>query len=263
MKKITSLIVIICAAFFISGCSAQPKTVNVNVIPDSAIVQTQTTATSTVAKKNNPTPVPAPSTPIKQSAQIPAKFVLDIAFAQQAPFGNWDKIHEETCEEASMIMVDKYFAGQQLNETIMEAELQKIIKWENDHGYKVDLTAQETVDVLKAYFGLAAHLSRNVTADQIKYEISQGNPVIIPAAGRLLGNPNFTGAGPLYHMLVVKGYNSSQFITNDPGTRNGNNYAYSYNVLINAIHDWNSVTAASQSEADMVKGEKVIIVVDK
>ena len=53
-----------------------------------------------------------------------------------------------------------------------------------------------------------------------------------------MGNPFFTGEGPLYHMLVLRGYTTTTFIANDPGTRHGENYQYTFDVLMNAIGDW-------------------------
>lgn len=252
------------AVMILSGCSNQPKAVIVDYVPAISATQPVATATATGGKKTVAPAVPAitPATAPKQTAQIPDKFSLNILFAQQAPFGNWDAVHEETCEEASMIMIDRYLKHQPLNEQIMEEELQKLLQWEQEHGYKLDLTAQETVDVLQEYFGVTARLSKNVTIDQIKYELSQNKPIIIPAAGRALGNPNFKYPGPIYHMLVIKGYDNSKFITNDPGTRKGNNYVYPSDRLINAIHDWNPALAGKMTEADMLKGEKVIVVVD-
>ena len=89
---------------------------------------------------------------------------------------------------------------------------------------------------------------------QIKEQIAQNNPVILPAAGRELKNPNFKAPGPLYHMLVVRGWLSDgRIITNDPGTRRGEGYIYDKSVLWDAIHDWNGGNVAS--------GQKVMIVV--
>jgi len=172
-------------------------------------------------------------------------------------------LHEETCEEASMIMAVKYFTKAPLNETIMETELQALVKWEGENGYGVDLTAQETVDILKNHFGMNAKLSTEVTSDRIKYELASGNLIIVPVAGRELGNPNFTGAGPIYHMLVIKGYNSSEFITNDPGTRKGNSWRYKYNVLISAVHDWNHQFDGVMTDQEMDQGAKVMIIASK
>ncbi|KKR45570.1 MAG: hypothetical protein UT82_C0026G0013, partial [Parcubacteria group bacterium GW2011_GWB1_40_14] len=93
------------------------------------------------------------------------------------------------------------------------------------------------------------------TVDTIKRELAAGNPIIVPAAGRELGNPYFTSPGPLYHMLVIRGYTSDdKFITNDPGTRRGEEYTYKFDILMNAIHDWNG--------GDVINGKKVIIVLE-
>ncbi len=251
-----------------SGCQKQGSLVTVSLQPEPPATSsiTSVTATSTIKKTSTPivgSTATKPTSSPTQQAQIPNVFQLNVAFVQQAPFGKWDVVHEETCEEASMIMADKYFRQQPLTETIGEQEIQKIIAWENLHNYTVDLTAAETVKVLNDYYGLSARLSRDVTVDRIKYELFKGNIVIIPAAGRLLGNPNFKAPGPIYHMLLIKGYNDTEFITNDPGTRKGNSYKYSYERLLNAIHDWNPVLAKDgMTDGEMAQGEKVIIVVE-
>jgi hypothetical protein len=266
-------------ALVASGCQQNTGTETVQINNDlvssssgtqALVVQSSTpkqeVATSSVGKVSStkPTVKTVSTTPEKKTAEIPRELTLAVAFAQQAPYGNWDALHEEACEEASMIMVNKYFVHQSLNETIMETEIQKLISWEGDNGYLVDLTAQEAVDILNNHFGLKARLSTEVTADRIKYELSQGNLIIIPAAGRLLGNPNFKQPGPIYHMLVIKGYNNSEFITNDPGTRKGNSFKYKYNQLINAVHDWNHELAeGGMTDAEMAMGRKVMIVVEK
>ena len=68
--------------------------------------------------------------------------------------------------------------------------------------------------------------------------VVDGKLVIYPANGQMLDNPNFTEPGPIYHMLVITGYDKDTFITNDPGTRNGFNYKYSYDTLEAANGTW-------------------------
>lgn len=274
MKRI---ILVIIAVFLLSGCGQTTRTVSISVEPES--VDEEGLATS--SQENKPaTQVTegAETSKIEESeesldatineesktVEVPAKLGLPVLFAQQAPFANWDEVHEETCEEASMIMVARYFKGQPLTETIMEEELQKILKWQEDRGYKVDATAGETIQILKDYFKLEARLSEEVTADRIKYELSQGNLIIVPAAGREFNNPNFKQPGPIYHMLVVKGYNDREFITNDPGTRKGNGYKYSYETLLGATHDWDHELAKDgMTDAEMAQGRKIMIIVEK
>jgi hypothetical protein len=73
-------------------------------------------------------------------------------------------------------------------------------------------------------------------------------------AGRQLGNPNYKQPGPLYHMLVIKGYKKNgDFITNDSGTRKGADYIYQADVIMQAMHDWNG--------GKVKTGKKVMLIV--
>ena len=54
-------------------------------------------------------------------------------------------------------------------------------------------------------------------------------------------------------MLVLTGYNSTEFVTNDVGTRNGEDFVYGKEVIMQAMHDWNG--------GDVDDGEKRAIVV--
>lgn len=168
---------------------------------------------------------------------------LALPFTSQAPTGNWDAVHEETCEEASVYMVTEYFSGTTaLSAATTESVLQGLVAYEEANGYGPSVTAAELAHIVTGYFDGAytVQVLDNPTVDSMKAFINEGYPVIVPAAGRLLGNPFFTGEGPLYHMLVVRGYEDGRFITNDPGTRHGENYTYAEDVFMNAIHDWNN-----------------------
>ena len=100
------------------------------------------------------------------------------------------------------------------------------------------MTLEELAKIVREYYGYETRISENVTKESIMHEISKGNPVILPAAGRDLGNPYYSGEGPWYHMLVVTGYNRLYFYTNDPGTKRGKDYKYRHKTLIDAVHDW-------------------------
>jgi hypothetical protein len=227
------------------------------------VIKTETTSENQTSINENSTVDNSDSNQV-ETLEIPTTLELKVLFAQQAPFSNWNEITQETCEEASMIMADKYFKGQPLNDGIMEQELEKLLAWQNERGYQIDLTAEETAFTLREYFGLTAELSRQVEINRIKAELAKGNLVILPVAGRLLKNPNFKQPGPVYHMLVVKGYNTKEFITNDPGTRNGNSYKYPYERLIDAVHDWDHALGADgMTDAEVILGAKVMVIVSR
>ncbi len=197
--------------------------------------------------------LPTPSTPSNPS--IPSSFNLDVPFTSQAPFSNWDEVHEETCEETAIYMVASFFKGVtgKIDPTVAEAELQRLVAIENaTFGSYKDTTADETMILAsKAYPTLHVQTMNDLTAENIKAEVASGHPVIVPTAGRDLHNPNFTGDGPPYHMIVIRGYTETQFITNDPGTRRGDSYVYSIDTVMAAMHDWNG--------GDVENGKKVVI----
>jgi hypothetical protein len=90
-------------------------------------------------------------------------------------------------------------------------------------------------------FGYHSKILNDITESDIEYWVAHGYPVIVPTAGRMLGNPYFTGEGPWYHMLAVIGYDPSAFIVHDVGTRRGANYRYNRDLFMKAIHDWTGV----------------------
>lgn len=197
---------------------------------------------------------------------LPLKLELSVPFTSQAPQALWDELHNEACEEASMIMADAYFRKKPLTKESGEAQIQALVAWETENGYTVDITAQEVVDILKHYYSLNTEISSLVETENIQAQLNKDKLVIIPAAGRLLGNPYYRQPGPLYHMLVIRGYDAKrkEFITNDPGTRRGEGYRYKYDVLLNAVHDWPQQGKGKDdvTEEDMNAGRKVMIVVE-
>lgn len=198
-------------------------------------------------------PVVTPTT----SSTLPAEVNLSIPFVLQAPKQNWNMPFQEACEEASMLMVNAYYQSRTTKFTPDESEkaILDLVAYEEDNGYKMDITAAEVKAVMAAYFKLnKVVLLKNPTTDQLKTALSNGYPIIVPAAGKLLKNPNFRNGGPPYHMFVLKGYTKDgRWITNDPGTFRGPDYVYSNATLMNAIHDFR--------EGDMINGEKVVLVV--
>lgn len=198
------------------------------------------------------------------AAALPSSVNLAVPFTVQAPFAHWDHTHEEACEEAAALMVNRYWdkAGikNQKAEKIPPQEAEKAIQdlvafQKKRYGFFESTTAKETARFIEDKWGYATiDLIENPTLAQIKRELAAGFPIIVPAAGRKLGNPYFKRPGPLYHMLVIKGYTADGWIiTNDAGTRRGADYRYRLNVLLNAIHNWNGGKVES--------GRKVAIIV--
>ena len=205
-----------------------------------------------------------PEQPAVQPNEVTTVKNYTVSFTSQAPFAVWDELHGEACEEASLIMAMAYFRDFVLTPHAAEQEILNLINWETDNGYQVDLTGAETKAVAEQYYNLTAELMYEVSADRIKKELDAGRLVILPLAGREIGNPYFQTPGPIYHMLVVVGYDEDEFITNDPGTKRGEGYRYKYAALLNAVHDWDHKLAEEgMTDGEMEQGKKVMIVISK
>lgn len=184
--------------------------------------------------------------------------MLPIPFTSQAPYANWGQPYQESCEEASMLMVAEYLGGNtrlRLTAAYANRQILKLVAWEKRrYGGYADSSAAQVAEMLGVYYKLAAEVVP-YTAAAVRQQLDSGNVVILPAAGRLLPNSHFRHPGPLYHMFVVKGYDGDDFIVNDPGTRHGANFRYSAAALDAAVHDWNG--------GDVLSGEQVMVVVHK
>ena len=203
-------------------------------------------------------PLSLPEREQSQDKILPSSYkISNVPFQPQAPFANWDQLHDEACEEASLVIAKYYLEGRSLSAEEMDQEIINMVNWEIENwGSHRDLTASETVELAKNYYGLNGLEVKTIDSiDDIKFEIAQNYPVIVPAAGRLLGNPYYRQPGPVYHMVVVTGYNQGIIITNDIGTRHGENYEYSENIFYNAIHDWKG------TPDNIEEGQKVMIII--
>jgi len=153
----------------------------------------------------------------------------------------------------SVIMVHHFLKGTGLPDPL--GDLIDLSTWESENGYSLDVNVEELAAIVEDYYGHKTAVSDEVTFENIAAQIAAGNPVIVPAAGRKLGNPYFSGEGPWYHMLVITGYDNRYFYTNDPGTRRGDDYKYEHDVVLNAVHDWTGV------KEEIETGRKVMLTI--
>lgn len=188
----------------------------------------------------------SPSQPPKESKKILAEkdVLLDVPFTAQAPFGDWkDPRQQDGCEEASAIMAMAWVRGEKLTPQIALEKILAISEYElKNYGNYQDTDAEDTAKrIFKGYFGYdKIKVRHGISTQDIKTELFKGNLVIIPVNGRKLGNPYYTLPGPQEHNLVIRGYDAAknEFITNDPGTRQGEDYRYKESVIENALQDY-------------------------
>ncbi|MBU0981729.1 C39 family peptidase [Patescibacteria group bacterium] len=176
------------------------------------------------------------------SEPLPETLNLDLPFYTQAPYSNWDYPWQEACEEASVLLVANLYNQMNLDRENYNNELLTLVDWEKEYfGSYEHTSVDQTAEMMQLNYNLMTIIHDNPTFEDIQKILAEGHLIIAPFAGKLLHNPNFLNGGPIYHMLVIKGYNAPkmQIVTNDVGTRNGENYVYSWDTISEALHDWN------------------------
>jgi hypothetical protein len=206
----------------------------------------------------------------EKAKTLPTYINLDVPFTSQAPEKDWSEPWQNLCEEAAILMMDAYYEKYNLSPLFAKDELLRIWDWEQKQGFGRSIEMEQIKVVIDNYFNLKSfprpelgtkailnlqsEIIENPTIDQIKNYLVNGTPALTVVYGKILPNPYFRNGGPEYHALVIRGYTETKFITNDPGSGWSKNYAYDYDVLMNAIHDWNG--------GDVKNGRKVILVIE-
>lgn len=208
--------------------------------------------------------IPTKPTSTPPVAELPTKVLLDVPFTPQAPLGDWaDPRQQDGCEEASVVMAWKWANGRTLTRQEALEEITSMSNWEeNQYGSYRDTSAEDTYTrLLKEFYGYkGGRVEYDITLDDVKRELAAGNVLIIPFDGQILSNPNFLNGGPERHMLVVIGYDDTkgQIITNDPGTRLGQGFTYSYRNFEASLRDYET------GDHEPIVGRRtVMIVVEK
>ena len=200
---------------------------------------------------------------------LPENFLIkNVAFISQAPAKIWDDLHKEACEEATLLIVKNYLDGKRGDEIDVNSgdeEIKKMVKWQTKiWGGHFDLSLEKVKQMAETIYGIKSEIKEIKSLDEIKKIISEGKLVIAPTAGRELRNPYFQNPGPVYHMVVIFGYDKNNFIVHDVGTRRGANYKYPQKTLFDAIYDLAKEIMAKEellaNPALMFSGKKSILV---
>ncbi|MDA3802607.1 MAG: C39 family peptidase [Patescibacteria group bacterium] len=169
----------------------------------------------------------------------------NVPFTSQAPLFEWDDPRQQdACEEASVLMsiswvynIPEYSKEMWRDEIVDLADFQQ-----EKYGEYRDTSLRDIITwMYEDYFEYKnAEIIRISSSFEMIEELEKGNVLIIQTNGKALNNPNFTGDGPERHMLLIKGYDygNKEFIVNDPGTRNGQDYRYNEKLLYEAIRSY-------------------------
>ncbi|MDX9779259.1 MAG: hypothetical protein RBT30_03410 [Patescibacteria group bacterium] len=193
------------------------------------------------------------------------KIILSVPFIAQAPLGDWsDPRQQDACEEAGVLMAMAWIKDRgDIDPVVAQAEIIALADWQQEKfGEHRDL---HIADVATRLFGdyfnyqLVEIKTLNNKFDLIQ-ALKENKIILIPSDGQALANPYFSPPGPERHLLVVTGYNpeTDEFITNDPGTRQGRSFVYGADKLFNAIRVY-----PSGYHEEIVQSDKLGLVVTK
>ena len=212
---------------------------------------------ATTVPVSSTTPLDPTTTPQKNTTVL-----ATVPFISQAPRAQWDDpIFQDGCEEASALMAMNWATGFPLTVTDATEEILQVIAFEKQQpsGYHEDLSIADTAALIRDYFHYSTiEIKNKVRAETLIEELEQGRIMVAAVNGQLLNNPYFKAPGPLYHMLVVIGYDPKrqEFITNDPGTRHGAHYRYPAATFMAALRDY----PTGHHEPIIEKAKRVIVV---
>ena len=246
-------IFVLVAAIGIVGWALHEQYAQTGTVPSLAVGTSPTSEVKSASTKATSQPTPT-STPAPTA--LPAEMKITVPYTMQAPFNKWDALHEDACEETSLIMMKHFLDGTPISTPAQaDQEITDLVHWEQAHGYGPSITLQQLNQVAKDYYGLTnGRVVQISSIDQVKQELADGRPAILGMAGKLLPNPYFSNGGPNYHMLVAVGYDATGIMTNEPGTWRGNTFHYDYQPFYTAIHDWNPQNILNGQKALLVFG---------
>lgn len=206
--------------------------------------QLQGNTTSTALLEQSVTVTELTYVPLSERAPDDSAFIKqDVPFTAQAPDGNWDDPRQQDgCEEASVLMAVLWARNQSITPgTALQEILALSQESKEQTGYFKDTNIEDTARFMESYYAFTSYeIITSIDTTDIEQAIRARGVVLVQVDGRLLGNPYFTAPGPEHHMLAVIGYDQSsdEFITNDPGTRNGAGFRYTRAVLGDALADY-------------------------
>jgi hypothetical protein len=191
---------------------------------------------------------------------LPATVSLPVPFTSQAPLNDWAN-KQHTCEEATLVMVDRFLKGDRSGNLIdphtADAAINLITTWKPVQ----DMRYAQYGDMARSNLGYGYQIL-DATRINIKTELALGRPVVVGVRTHGLGNPHYPGfyshheetGWSVSHYIVVAGYDSNDtVILNDPGITAGHGYHITFDQLFFAIND------LDQAYPNLNDGQKILV----
>lgn len=213
-----------------------------------AIAGTMTAVTTALARPaisstTQPTTTPQSNTPT-------SSVMLAVPHIWEIPDGKWVPPWSGACEEVSAVMVERFYLHDKTTH-LSPAQTKKLVgplfPWENKvFGSNIDTDATRTARLINDFTSAEARIVWNPSLESIKDELRAGRPVISMHYGYDMKNPRhrFRQGSSSYHVVVLAGFDDAkmEFLVNDSELKDGRHNRYSYNTIMNSLHDFNHKT---------------------
>jgi len=190
-----------------------------------------------------------PPSTARAAERSPERVALGVPHVWEIPDGVWVRPWSGACEEASIIMIDRYYTrgSTPISRPESKALMYPLFGIETSlFGYNTDTNAAETARLMNDYSSVEATPKYHPSLDDLKNELRAGRPVITMHYGRGLQNPKHAWArgSSSYHVLVLVGFDDAknEFIVNDSELQFGGAYRYSYDLVMGSLHDFDHKT---------------------
>ncbi len=195
---------------------------------------------------------------------------LKVPYTSEIPLGSWVKPWNNACEEASMVMAESYYFG---NESMTKAVAVKymtpIFKIEDKiFGSNADSDTVRTAKLLNDYLSVSATIKNNPTIEEIKDQLRRGKPVISFHYAKDIKNPyhHWRVGGSYFHVMVLVGFddNTNEFLVHDSGDPvTGAYHRYGYNLIMNTLHDFNFKNHKADGPARVLFTDSKVLMKDR
>jgi hypothetical protein len=199
---------------------------------------------------------------LSKTDTVAASVNLSVPYIPEAPEGLMVKPWNNSCEEASMSMLDEYYFGNHAKGvTIAKAKKDILFYIDAENtifGYYANTNAAEIAKTINGYSKyFEAKVKTDPTLAEIKTELTSGRPMIALLYGKNLNNPRiqFARNGSYYHTFVIKGFDedTKEFIVNDNGDfKKGLDLRYSYDTIMGALRDYDHKTSKTVKPATVL-----------
>lgn len=195
---------------------------------------------------------------------------LKVPYTSEIPLGSWVKPWNNACEEATIVMAESYYFGNQtMDKKTAVKYMTPLFGIQNKiFGGNADTDATRTAKLINNYLAVSATIKTNPTLEEIKEQLRAGKPVVSFHYAKNIKNPHYRwrAGGSYYHVVLLVGFddNTAEFFVHDSGDDvSGAYHRYSYDLIMNTLHDFNHKTRKADGPARVLFTDSRVLMKEK